>query len=141
FLNNDLLRLLCSNTSERHGLHGLLDEGADLHGGIDVMAVVQAHLALRDFELLGIVGENLPAAKCLVVAALAVDRDTHIPFFPMLLASGRRECGFEGLEDDFFVDALLVRDGINHHQNFLVHASYTPTTRSISDWAQPISGA
>ena len=42
----------------------------------------------------------------------------------VLLAGGRSERGLERLEDDFLVDALLVRDGIDDHQNFLVHHHY-----------------
>ena len=98
--------------------------------GVDIARIFQAQLALRDFQLVGVVSEYLPAAERLVVAALAVDGDPHIPLFPVFLAGSGRERGFESLEDDFFIDALLVRDGIDDHQNFLVHASY-PYTNTV----------
>src|SRR5262249_4208999 len=103
--------------------HGLLDVPAHLDIRIDLVSIVQAQLTLRDLQLLGVVGKDFPAAERLVVPALAVDGNPHIPLLAMFLAAGRGERGFESLEDDFFVDALLVRDGIDHHQYFLVHAS------------------
>jgi hypothetical protein len=89
---------------------------------VDVERVFQAQLALRHFQLGGVVGEHLPAAEGVVVAALAVDGDAHVPFLAVLLAGGGRQRRFERLEDDFLVDALLVRDGVDHHQNFFVQA-------------------
>ncbi len=138
FLHDDLLGLLCSDAAEGDRLHALLDKTTDFDFPVDVAGVFQAQLALRDFELVGIVSEYLPAAESLVVAALAVDGDPHIPLFPVFLAGSGRERGFESLEDDFFIDALLVRDGIDHHQNFLVHASY-PYKNCLN--AQLVSGA
>ena len=88
--------------------------------------VLEAQLALRNLELLRVVGEHLPAAEGLVVAALAVDGDARRPFLAVALAGSGRQRGFERLEDDFLVDALLVRDGIHDHQDFLVHVALPP---------------
>ena len=76
------------------------------------------------FQLRRIVGEHFPAAESLVVAGLAVDGDAHVPLLAVFLARGRGQRRFERLEDDFLVDALLVRDGIDHQQDFFVHRFY-----------------
>ena len=78
-----------------------------------------------------IVGEHLPAAPGVVVAGLAIDGDAHVDAFAVTLARRGRERCFERLEDDFLVDALLVRDRVDHHQNFFVHrANSAPLIRS-----------
>jgi hypothetical protein len=50
----------------------------------------------------------------------------HIQFFAVLLAGRGCERSFERVEDDFLVDALLVGDRVDRHQNFFVHALQTP---------------
>src|SRR5262249_1714474 len=101
----------------------LFDEAADLYFGVDVACVIQAQLALRHLELGRVVREYFPAAEGFVVAALAVDGDAHVPLFAVLLARGRRQRRLERFEDHFLLDALLVGDGIDHHQDFLVHGA------------------
>ncbi len=68
-LHDDLLRGLRRDAPELHGLHGLLDEAADLGFRIDVDRILEPQLAGRLLELLGVVGEHLPAAERLVAAA------------------------------------------------------------------------
>ena len=48
-------------------------------------------------------------------------RTSHV--LAVLLARGRGQRRLERLEDDFLVDALLVGDGIDDHQDFFVHLS------------------
>ena len=120
-LHDDLLGGLRENAAERHRFHRLLDEAARLHVLVDVARVIQAQLALRHLEFGGIVGEHLPAAKRVVAAGLAVDRNAHVQLFAVLLAGRGRERGFERVEYDFLVDALLVGDRVDRHQNFFVH--------------------
>ena len=127
-LHDDLLGLLRGDAAEGHRLHRLLDEAADLGLRIDLVRVLEAQLALRHLELRGVVGEHLPAAEGLVVAALAVDGDAHVPLLAVLLAGSRGQRRLERLEDHFLVDALLVGDGIDHHQDFLVHTVYLYAT-------------
>src|SRR6185437_7827638 len=92
-------------------------------------------LALGDLELLGVVGEHLPAAEGLVVAALAVDRHARVPLLAVLLAGSRGQSRLERLEDHFLVDALLVGDGVHHHQNFFVHSlRYLGATLRTPAW-------
>ena len=123
-LHDDLLGLLRGDAAEGHRLDRLLDEAADLRLGIDVERILEAQLTLGHLQLLGVVGKYLPAAEGLVVAALAVDRDARVPLLAVLLAGRGRQRRFERLEDDFLIDALLVGDGIDHHQYFLVHSHY-----------------
>ncbi len=90
----------------------------------------------------GIVGEHFPAAEGVVVAALAVDGDAHVPFFAVFLAGGRGQRRLERFEDHFLVDALLVGDGIDHHQDFLVHGLSTyPSSLHGASRALPISAS
>src|SRR5690606_2715633 len=56
---------------------------------------------------------------------VAVDRDTHVDVLAVTLARRGRERGFDRLEDHAFVDALLVRDGIRHHQDLFAHLAAT----------------
>src|SRR6185437_1316288 len=129
FLHDDLLGLLRGDAAERHRLHRLLDIAADFDLGVDLVRVVQAQLALRGLELRRVVGKHLPAAKSLVIAALAVDGDARIPLFAVLLAGSRGQSRLERLENHFLVDALLVGDGIDDHQDFLVHYCYLSPAR------------
>src|SRR5690606_20371956 len=112
---------------------------ADLRLRIDLARVLEPQLALRRRQLGGIVGEHLPAAKRLVIAGLAIDHDPHVQLLAVLLAGGGRERGFERLEYDFFVHAFLVRDGVDHHQDFLVHCTVPPPGPSDASLALPIS--
>ena len=59
----------------------------------------------------------------IVIAGLAIDCDAHVDAFAVTLTRGGCERSFERFEDDFLVDALLVGDCVNHHQNFFVHRS------------------
>src|ERR1700733_6306744 len=95
---------------------------------IDLERILEPELVLGHLELLGVVGENLPAAEGLVVAALAIDDHARIPFLVVLLARSRGKPPLERLEDHFLVDALLVGDGIDHHQNLFVHCCPTSST-------------
>ncbi len=120
-LHDDLLGLLRGDAAEGRRFHRLLDVQARRGGLVDVQPVLEAQFGFRILDLARIVGEHLPAAEGLVVAGLAIDGDAHVPQLAVLAARGGRERGFERLEDDFLVDALLVRDGIDHQQDFLVH--------------------
>ena len=126
-LHHDLLGLLGSDAAEGHRLHRLLDESARLGILAQIERVIETQLAIGILELGGIVGEHLPATEGVVVAGLAVDGDAHVPFLAMLLARGRCERRFQRFEDDFLVDALLVGDGIDDHQNFFVHHFFHPS--------------
>src|SRR6516164_9367197 len=127
-LHDHLLRLLGGNAAEGDRLDRLLDEAADFRLGIHLEPVLEPQLALGHLELLGIIRKHLPAAEGLVITALAVDGDARVPFLAVLLARCGRERSFERLEDYFRVDALLVGDGIDHHQDFFVHFSRTSRT-------------
>jgi hypothetical protein len=120
-LHHDLLGLLRGDAAEGHRFHRLLDVSARLGLRIDVERVLEAQLAIRRLQLGGVIGKHLPAAERVVITGPAVDRDAHVPFLAVLLARGRSQRRLERLEDDFLVDALLVRDGIDHHQDLFVH--------------------
>jgi hypothetical protein len=64
--------------------------------------------------------------KRVVAAGLAVDRHAHVQLLAVLLAGRGRERRLERIEDDFLVDALLVGNRIDRHQNFFVHSLKTP---------------
>jgi hypothetical protein len=76
---------------------------------------------LRHFDLARIVGEDLPATERVVVAGLAIDRDAYIPFLAVFLAGSRRQRRLERVENDFLVDAFLVRYRVNNEQDFFIH--------------------
>ncbi len=120
-LHDDLLGGLRENASEGHRLHRLFHEAARLDILIDIAGIIQTQLALGNFQLGGIVGEHLPAAERVVAAGLAVDGHAHVQLLAVLLAGGGRECGFERVENDLLIDALLVRYRIYRHQDFFVH--------------------
>ena len=122
-LHDHLLGLLRGDTTETDRLHRLLDETADLSLRVHIDRVVEPQFAVRRLEIPRVVCQHLPTAEGLVLAALAVDGDAHVPFLAVLLASGRRERRLQRLEDHFLVDALLVRDGIDHQHDFLAHQS------------------
>src|SRR5690606_1983797 len=86
-----------------------------------------------------IVGEHLPAPERVVIAGGTVDRHTHLDVLAVTLARGRREGRFDRLEDDLFVDAFLVRDGVHYHQYFLAHRSVTRSLSQLRD--EPRLGA
>jgi hypothetical protein len=131
-LHDDLLGLLRGDTAEGHRFHGFFDEAADFRGLVHVQRVFEAQLALRRFHFARVVGEHLPAAERVVVTRLAVDRNAHFPVFAVLLARGRRQRRLERAEDDFLVDALLVRNCVDHQQDFFVHLMASrPITRSL----------
>src|SRR5262249_17442936 len=68
-----------------------LDETADFGIGVDVARILEPQLALRELELSRVVGEHFPAPERIVVAALAVDRDTGVNVVAVPLAGRRRE--------------------------------------------------
>ena len=121
-LHDHLLGGLRQDAAEGHRFHRLLDEPARLHVLVDVARIIHAQLALGHFELGGVVGEHLPAAERVVAAGLAVDRHAHVQLLAVLLARRRRERRLERVEYDFLVDALLVGNRIDRHQNFFVHS-------------------
>ena len=100
---------------------GTLDVTARLRIRRHVERVLEPQLLLRELELGRIVGEHLPAPERVVVAGLAVDRDADVDVLAVLLARGGRERCLERLEDDLLVDALLVGDGVDDHQDLFVH--------------------
>src|SRR5690606_1545074 len=87
----------------------------------DVQRILQPELPIREFELGRIVREYFPAAPGIVIARLAIDGNTHVDAFAVTLARGGCERRFERLENDLLVDALLVGDCVNDHQNLFVH--------------------
>src|SRR5690606_12248765 len=48
-----------------------------------------------------------------------------VDVLPVPPAGRRRERGFDCLEYDLFLDALLVRDRVDDHQYFLAHVSHS----------------
>src|SRR6185437_8110988 len=132
-LHDDLLGLLGGNAAEGHRLHRLLDEAADLGLRVELVRILHAQLPLRRLELRRVVRKHLPTAKRLVVPALAVDGHAGIPLLAVLLAGSRSQSRFERLEDYLLVDAFLVGDCIDDHQDFLVHYCHL-SPASLSAW-------
>ena len=121
FLHDDLLRGLREDAPEGYRFHRLLDEAAHLDVLVDLARIVHAQLALRHLELAGVVRKHLPAAKRVVAAGLAIDRNAHVELLAVLLAGRGRQRRLERIEDDFLIDTLLVGNGVHRHQNFFVH--------------------
>ncbi len=128
-LHDDLLGGLRGDAAEGDRFHRHFDEPADLGLRFDVDGIVEAQFALRKLELGGIVGEDLPATKRLVLAGLAVDLDAHVDVVAVLAPRRRCERRLERLEDDLACDALLVGDGLDDFQDLLVHGQ--PTNRAL----------
>ena len=124
-LHDHLLRGLRGDAAEFDGRHRLLDVAADLGLRIDVDRVLEAQLARRLLELLRVVGEHLPAPERLVFAGRAIDRDAHLDVVAVALARRGRERGLDRLEDHVLLDALLVRDRVDDHQNLFAHVAST----------------
>src|SRR6185369_8052887 len=82
--------------------------------------------------LRGVVREHFPAAERVVVAGFAVDLHAHVQLFAVFLAGSRSERCFERFENHLFIDAFLVRDGIDDHQDFLVHRFLPPPGAALS---------
>ena len=122
-LHDDLLRRLRGDAAEFHRFDRHLDVAVDLGIGIDVHGIDHPEFALRFLELGRIVGEHLPPPERVVLAGFAVDGDTHVDVVTVTLARRGRQRGLHRLEDDLAVDALLVRDGLDHHQHFFTHCS------------------
>src|SRR5690606_34696413 len=120
-LHNDLLRGLRGDAPELDRLHRLLDVAARLGVRIDLERVLEPELPRGLLELGRIVREDLPAPKSLVLAGGPIDRHAHVDILAVPLASRGRERRFDGLEDHALVDALLVRNGVGHHQDLFVH--------------------
>ena len=79
---------------------------------------------LRVLELhFGIVLEHLPAAKRLVFAAFAIDRDSDVTLLLAQFLGGGSKRGFQGAENDVLADTLLIGYRINNQQNFFAHRS------------------
>ncbi len=96
---------------------------------VHVRGVFQPQFALGELQFGGIVGEDLPAAECLVFAGFPVDLDANVDVVAVLAPRRRRKRRLEGLEDDFACDALLVGDGLDNFQDLLVHSQ--PTNRAL----------
>ena len=131
FLHDDLLRGLRRDAAERNRLERHFDVTTRLGFRRDVEGVLEAQLLVRELEFGRVVGKDLPALERVVVTRLAVDRNAHVDFFAVLLARGGRERGFECLEDDVLLDALLVRDGIHDHQDLFVHRSSSSESSAV----------
>ena len=125
-LHDHLLGGLRQNASEGHRFHRLFDEAARFDVFVDVAGIVQAQFALGHFEFGRVVRKHLPAAERVVAAGLAVDRDAHVELLAVLFAGRGCQRGFERVEDNFLVDALLVGNRVDGHQNFFVHNPSTP---------------
>ena len=123
-LNDDLLGGLCRDTAKRNRLDLVFDIIAWLEVGVFGASGRQRDLADGVFEHLGLcVIDHQPAPERLVVARLAIDRHADLDLATVLLSSRRCQGRLDGLENDFFFDALLVGYRINHEQDFFVHRS------------------
>jgi hypothetical protein len=134
-LHDHLLRGLGGDTSELDRLHRLLDEVARLQLGILLARVVQPDLVLgmelEFFRFIVLVEldfgrDHLPAAEGGIVARYAVDGHAHVDVTTVLLARSGCQRQLDGLENDRLLDALLMRDGVDDHQDFFAHSPDSP---------------
>ena len=84
---------------------------------------------LGKLKLRRLVGKHSPTTKRFVFAGFAINGYTNINVFTVFTASRRCQCGFDCLEYNFFVYALLIRDDFNDIQNFFaIHSALPPST-------------
>ena len=120
-LHDDLFGCLRRDAAELDRFHRHFDVTTRLRLLVDIDGIHQAQLAIRYFQLGRVVLENQPATKRVVVAGLPVDRHPNVDIVAVLSARCRRKCGFDSLEYDLLFDALLVRHGVDNHQDLFAH--------------------
>ena len=121
-LQDHLLRGLRADAAEFHRLEWLLDDVSELQRRIALRGVGNRDL-MRGLLVL-FVGHDGPAPERLVVAGLAIDRDTRVDIVGILLLGRRRERGLERLEYDLLGHVLLARQRVDEEQQFAVHRAF-----------------
>ena len=112
-LHDDLLGGLGGNAAEGHGLDRLFDVIPDgdvrlLIDGIHVPELIVGRLHLH------IVRDHFPTAEGLVIPRAAIDGDPHVDLLKRTFLGGRGQRGLQSLENNFFLDALLVGNRVHH---------------------------
>ena len=118
-LQDHLLRGLRADAAEFHRLERLLDDVSELQRRIALGGVGDRDL-MRGLLVL-LVGHDGPAPERLVVAGLAIDRDTRIDIVGVLLLGRRGQSSLQRREDDFLGHILLARQRVDEKQQFAVH--------------------
>jgi hypothetical protein len=118
-LQDHLLGGLRADAPELDRLELLLDEVADLHVGDLLLGLAQDDLQVVVLQLA--VGDDLPAAEGLVVAAHAVDRHARVDLLLEELLGRGRQCALERLEHHFARDVLLPRERVDQQEDFTAH--------------------
>jgi hypothetical protein len=119
-LKDHLLGRLRTDAADRHRVDRLFNVVIDF----DVGNLLQ-RFEVQDFGVgqlqTGLVRHHVPAAEGFVLAAVAVDRHTHVDLAAVQLLRGRCKRGFDGREHHLEVNTLLTRDGVYKIKQIAVH--------------------
>jgi hypothetical protein len=117
-------RIFCADAADGQRLDRLFDVVIDLDVGDLLLRFEEQDLGVGDLQA-GLVGHHVPAAECVVVAGLAVDRHADIDLAAMQLLRRLRKRSLNGAEHRFTRHAFLARDGVHQHEHFAVHLVLT----------------
>ncbi len=110
-----------------------INENAEPGGYVDVDRIDHAQFAIRKLELSGLVLEDQPTTKRVVLAAIPIDSHANVDVFAVLSPRRGRQRRLDCLEYDVFLNALFVRNGVNNHQDLFAH--YLKLQKSRPDYA------
>jgi hypothetical protein len=115
-LHDDLFGRLRGDASEFGVFDRLFEEIADLAVGLGIDRIHEADLPVRRFHD-DIVSHDFPAAERFVFATMFVDADPRRDVEVRIALLRRRgERSFHRVEDDVFLDAFFIGDGVDDQQ-------------------------
>ena len=112
FLYDYLLCGLRCDTPKIYRFYFILYPTTEFEFRIIFLGSGQGNLPQRKF-LLCIVFDDLPATEGFIVAGLAIDLHSDFDILATSFARSGRKGSFERIENYFFVDTFLVRDGVH----------------------------
>ncbi len=115
FLHDDLLGGLRGDATKFDRVDLLFDKITELDFGLIDLRGFERNLAQRLFEpAIFSRLDHFPAPVGIVVTGLAIDIDTNLDVFLVLLARCRSERRFDRFKNNFAIDTFLVGDGIRY---------------------------